>query len=79
MFKLVYEAARWVYSALAFAGMMGVAGLMMYLALHRSADLLQDRLYEEKRAWAWKWLTRTVLWLFVALGLLVLDGMLSPL
>jgi hypothetical protein len=77
MYKTVYEVATWLFSLLSLASMLGVAVLMMYLALHRSTDLLQDRLYENKRAWARKWLARSALWLIIALCVLVVDGVLS--
>lgn len=78
MYKIGYEIATWVFALVSLASMLGVAGLMMYLSLHRSTDLLQDRLYEDKRAWARKWLARAAWWLIIALGLLVLHGVLGP-
>jgi hypothetical protein len=65
---------RVVFGLVSIAGMMAASLLVMYMALHRSGDPLVDRLYEEKRAWARKWLVRVVIGLVIALGLVVIDG-----
>jgi hypothetical protein len=78
MYKIGYEIATWIFGVVSLASLLGAAGLVMYLSLHRSTDLLQDRLYEPKRAWARKWLARAAWWLLIAMGVLVLDGVLGP-
>jgi hypothetical protein len=77
MYNIGYEIATWVFGVVSLVSLLGVAGLVMYLSLHRSADLLQDRLYEDKRAWARKWLARAAWLLLIAVGLLMLDGVLG--
>lgn len=68
---------RVVFGLVSMAGMIAASILVMYMALNRSSDLLVNRLYEEKRAWARKWLVRIVIGLVVALALVIIDGELN--
>lgn len=73
----MYVVLRVVFGLVSMAGMVAASILMMYMALNRSGDVLVDRLYEEKRAWARKWIVRIVIGLVIALALVVLDGELN--
>jgi hypothetical protein len=74
----MYEVLKWAVSLLSMAALLAAPLLVMHMALNRSPDVLLDRTYEEKRARAGKWLVRIVIWLFIALGLLVVDDLLGP-
>lgn len=73
----MYMVLRVVFGLVSMAGMIAASILVMYMALNRSSDLLVDRLYEEKRAWARKWLVRIVIGLVIASALVIIDGELN--
>lgn len=73
----MYMVLRVVFGLVSMAGMIAASILVMYMAFNRSGDVLVDRLYEEKRVWARKWVVRIVVGLVIALALVVIDGELN--